>query len=87
MDNTKDRIFPSNVKGNKKKQVKKYRDANTERGIKNTYNDHLNGLFVHDYDVQKWDSKPCNNDYKAVTDEARKNASVRYYYENNRSQL
>ncbi len=60
--------------------IKKHRDANTERVIQNTYNDHLNGLFTHDYDVQKWDSKPCNNDYKA-----RINASVRYYYENNRS--
>ena len=36
--------------------------------------------------VQKLKSKPCNNDYQAVTDEAKKNAYVRYYFENNVSQ-
>ena len=36
--------------------------------------------------VQKWKSKPCNNDYDKVTEEARKNAFVRYYFENNVSQ-
>ena len=38
-----------------------------------------------DYRVRKMGSKPCNNDFKDVSDEARKNASVRYYFENNLS--
>lgn len=33
--------------------------------------------------MQKMTTKPCNNDFKAVSDEAKKNASVRYYFENN----
>ena len=35
--------------------------------------------------IQKVPTKPCNNDFKAVADEARKNASVRYSFENNLS--
>ena len=31
-------------------------------------------------------TKPCNNDYNTLSDEARKNANVRYYFENNASQ-
>ena len=31
-------------------------------------------------------SKPCNNDYNTLSEEARKNANVRYYFENNASQ-
>ena len=32
--------------------------------------------------MQKMTTKPCNNDFKAVSDEGKKNASVRYYFEN-----
>ena len=90
--NTRDRIFntenPSN-KGNKEKVVQKKRNEHSERGFKNTYDDHLNRLIEAQGNkdkVSKWKSKPCNNDYQKVTDEARKNASVRYYYESNYSQ-
>ena len=90
--NTRDRIFntenPKN-KGNKEKVVQKKRNEYSERGFKNTYDDHLTGLIEAQGNkdkVSKWKSKPCNNDYQKVSDEARKNASVRYYYESNYSQ-
>ena len=90
--NTRDRIFntenPKN-KGNKEKIVKKKRNEYSERGFKNTYDDHLIGLIEAQGNkdkVSKWKSKPCNNDFQKVSDEARKNASVRYYYETNYSQ-
>ena len=35
---------------------------------------------------KKMSSKPCNNDYNLVNEEAKKNANVRYYFENNSSQ-
>lgn len=58
-----------------------------EKGYQNRNNDHLNGLLsFNDDKVQKMPSKPCNNDFKAVSDEAKKNASVRYYFESNLSQ-
>ena len=69
--------------------VKKKRNEYSERGFKNTYDDHLNGLIEAQGNkdkVSKWKSKPCNNDFQKVSDEARKNASVRYYYETNYSQ-
>ena len=34
----------------------------------------------------KLPSKPCNSDYSAISLEARKNANLRYYFENNVSQ-
>ena len=90
--NTRDRIFntenPKN-KGNKEKVVQKKRNEYSEKGYKNTYDDHLIGLIEAQGNkdkVSKWNSKPCNNDYQKVSDEARKNASVRYYYETNYSQ-
>ena len=36
---------------------------------------------------KKMPSKPCNNNYNVISDEARKNAHVRYYFENNISQF
>ena len=36
---------------------------------------------------KKDNSKPCNNNYKLIYDEARKNAGVRYYFEKNSSQF
>ena len=35
---------------------------------------------------KKLPSKPCNSDYSMIMDEARKNANVRYFFENNASQ-
>ena len=90
--NTRDRIFnldnPNN-KGNKEKPIIKKKNKFIEKGYQNAYNDHLNGLIEaqgNKEKVQKWKSKPCNNDYDKVTEEARKNAFVRYYFENNVSQ-
>lgn len=36
---------------------------------------------------KKNQSKPCNINYKVISNEARKNAGVRYYFENNTSQF
>lgn len=89
-ENTKERIFPTEIKGYKqeKKNIKKI-DKEKLRGYKNRNNvDHLSGMLESQgkgYKIQKMNSKPCNNDFKAVSDEAKKNASVRYYFENNLS--
>ena len=51
--------------------------------------DHLGVVFSTEGNidkVQKMKSKPCNNDFQAISDEAKKNAHVRYYFENNLSQ-
>lgn len=32
-------------------------------------------------------TKPCNNNYKIITNETRKNVGVRYYFEKNSSQF
>lgn len=39
-------------------------------------------MYDQKFDARKMTSKPCNNDFKAVSDEAKKNASVRYYFDN-----
>ena len=90
-ENTKERLFPSDIKGYKVKEnkYKKKIEKDKERGYKNRNDiDHLNGMFKpkgRGDKIQKMNSKPCNNDFKAVSDEAKKNASVRYYFENNLS--
>lgn len=84
-ENTRDRLFPKEIKGYKDKEIKK-QDYDSERGYKNRNVDHLTDMFSYKNKgdkMQKMTTKPCNNDYKAVSDEAKKNASVRYYFENN----
>jgi hypothetical protein len=58
---------------------------NCGRGNKILRNDHSSDIiFERKKDIMaKWTLKPCNNDFKILSDEAKKNASVRYYFENN----
>lgn len=86
--NTKERIFPLEDKEQNEKKIKKKIDSNAERGNRNRNYDHLSEMISkrkEDDKIQKMPTKPCNNDFQAVADEARKNASVRYYFENNLS--
>ena len=84
-ENTRERLFPKEIKGYKDNEIKKT-NYDTERGYKNRNVDHLTDMFSYKKKgdkMQKMTTKPCNNDFKAVSDEAKKNASVRYYFENN----
>jgi len=84
-ENTRDRLFPKEIKEYKYKEIKK-QNFDSERGYKNRNVDHLTDMFSYKHKgdkMQKMTTKPCNNDYKAVSDEAKKNVSVRYYFENN----
>ncbi len=54
------------------------------------YGDNVTGIMSPKGNVKlekKMPSKPCNNNYNVISDEARKNAHVRYYFENNISQF
>ena len=75
MTNTKDRIFPNEIL-----EVKKVRKIN-----KNYY-DHLNEIKEKEnYVIKRSEIKPCNNDFKKVSDEAKNNLNKRYYFENQSS--
>lgn len=87
--NTKDNIFPDNkpkisikVNRNEKLQRKKL--------YPKAYGDKIGSLISPKDDNitrTKNKSKPCNNNYKLIYKEARKNAGVRYYFEKNSSQF
>ena len=54
------------------------------------YGDKIGSIISQKDDTQirkKNNSKPCNNNYRLICNEARKNAGVRYYYETNSSQF
>ena len=75
LTNTKDRIFPNEIL-----EVKKVRKIN-----KNNY-DHLNEIKgKENYVIKRLEIKPCNNDFKTVSDEAKNNLNKRYYFENQSS--
>ena len=75
LTNTKDRIFPNEIL-----EVKKVRKIN-----KNNY-DHLNEIKgKENYAIKRLEIKPCNNDFKTVSDEAKNNLNKRYYFENQSS--
>ena len=85
---TKENIFPSE---NPKKEIKVKRNERIIRRkiYKKYYGDKIGGIIsprTNDDIEKKMPSKPCNNDYNTLSDEARKNANVRYYFENNASQ-
>lgn len=90
LDDTKERIFPTA----KKEKIpivikKKFIDPYMQGGYINNKKDHLNEILnskAKENKIQKETSKPCNNDFNLVADEAKKNASVRYYFESNTSQ-
>ena len=75
---TKDRIFPNVNK----------EDKNTSK-IRKIYKnniDHLNENNLNNKNqIKKLDTKPCNNDFKKVSDEAKNNLNKRYYFENTKS--
>ena len=75
LTNTKDRIFPNEIL-----EVKKVRKIN-----KNNY-DHLNEIKgKENYVIKRSEIKPCNNDFKTVSDEAKNNLNKRYYFDNQSS--
>ena len=54
------------------------------------YDDKIGSLIStkdNEINREKNKSKPCNNNFKEITKEARKNAGVRYYFEKNASQI
>ena len=79
MVDTKDRIFLHQKK--EEKNFKKIRTYNN-----NIYNDHLTEINEKNYDkIKKLESKPCNNDFQKVAEEAKNNLDKRYYFENTTS--
>lgn len=75
---TKNRIFPYQY--NEGKNFKKIKRTN-----KNNY-DHLNDLGTKNKtEIRKLESKPCNNDFKRVSEEAKNNLNKRYYFDNTTS--
>ena len=89
VEDTKEDIFPSE---NPKKPIKVKRNEKILKRKKiftKYYGDRIGGIISPRSNSsleKKLPSKPCNNDYNLVTDEARKNANVRYYFESNASQ-
>ena len=90
IEDTKENIFPLD---NLKKPIKVKRNEKILKGRKvfsKYYGDNIRGIISSKNKDAKLEkklpSKPCNNDYNLVTDEARKNANVRYYFENNITQ-
>lgn len=90
VEDTKENIFPSD---NPKKPIKVKRNEKILKGRKvytQYYKDKVGGIISsknkNDELEKKLPSKPCNNDYNVINDEAKKNAGVRYYFENNVSQ-
>ena len=89
IEDTKESIFPSD---NPKKTIKVKRNERIIKGkkrFKKCYDDCIGGIIspkAKDGLEKKMPSKPCNIDYNLVNIEAKKNAHVRYYFENNVSQ-
>ena len=90
IEDTKENIFPSD---NPKKPIKVKRNEkilNRKKVYTQYYGDKIGAIISskneNDGMEKKLPSKPCNNDYNVVNDEAKKNANVRYYFENNVSQ-
>lgn len=86
---TKEHIFPNN---NPKKQIKVNRNERIIRRKIYTkyYGDKIGGIISPRSSSvpleKKLPSKPCNSDYNVINNEAKKNANVRYFFENNVSQ-
>ena len=87
---TKENIFPSE---NPKKEIKVKRKEKILKRRKiftKYYGDKVGEIISPNgntsYMEKKLPSKPCNNDYSSISLEARKNAHLRYYFENNASQ-
>ena len=88
--NTKDDIFPDNSKPNITIKVNRNERFTRKKMYSNVYGDKIGSLIStkdNNINRKKNISKPCNNNFKLVTNEARKNAGVRYYFEKNASQI
>ena len=91
VENTKLDIFPNAIEENPKLEIKVKRNEKLKKKNliigKHTV-DNVGGIISPKSSnsvTKKMPSKPCNNDYNIVTNEAKKNANVRYYFENNLS--
>ena len=85
-EDTKEDIFPTGnskplirVKRNVKIKKNKNLTLYTGENVRNIMNPSKKGI------EKKLPTKPCNNDYNKVKNEAKKNANVRYYFESNAS--
>ena len=88
--NTKDDIFPDNKKPNIQIKVNRNERLTRKKMYSKAYGDTIGSLIStkdNNKNRIKNSSKPCNNNFKLVTNEARKNAGVRYYFEKNASQI
>ena len=86
---TKENIFPSDKPKNPIKVKRNEKILKRKKIYTKYYEDNVGGIIspkANSGIEKKLPSKPCNNDYNVVTNEARKNAHVRYYFENNVSQ-
>lgn len=89
---TREDIFPSNnpeneIKVNRNKKIKVKR----KKLFKQRYDDKIGGIISPRGSgkislEKKLPTKPCNNNYKIVKKEAKKNAHLRYYFDTNSSQ-
>lgn len=90
IENTKDDIFPDNNKPNIQIKVNRNERLTRKKMYSKAYGDKIGSLIStkdNNKNRIKNSSKPCNNNFKLVTNEARKNAGVRYYFEKNASQI
>ena len=89
---TTEHIFPldspeKEIKVNRNKHIKVKR----KKQFKQKYDDNVKGIISPKGSgkislEKKLPSKPCNNNFRLVKKEAKKNAHLRYYFENNMSQ-
>ena len=92
IENTKENIFPNENEDIPKLKIKVKRNEKLKRKkmFPNKYSEDIVGGIISpkaNNITKKMPSKPCNNDYRVVNDEAKKNAHVRYYFECNYSQF
>ena len=89
---TTEHIFPldspeKEIKENKKKNIRVKR----KKQFKQKYDDNVKGIISPRGSgkislEKKLPSKPCNSNFRLIKKEAKKNAHLKYYFENNMSQ-
>ena len=87
--NTREDIFP-NDKQKTSIIVNRNEKLTRKKLFTKIYDDNVRSIISqkdNDQKIKKNSLKPCNNNYKVIYNEARKNAGVRYYFEKNFSQF
>ncbi len=93
---TTEHIFPldspeKEIKVNRNKNINLNIRVKRKKQFKQKYDDNVKGIISPRGSgkislEKKLPSKPCNSNFRLVKKEARKNAHLRYYFENNMSQ-